>query len=176
MIGWKTIAAYKMFNWLKKKFKKKKKERDVSIRIVKPSREVKEVFLHHTASANPDYGYDEIYRDHSQLSYFDGHIGYHFFIDSVGDLHIGRPLEKAPQEQALHNSRTIAICVAGIKDTFTQKQFNVLKELCEAINIAYDGEIRFRGHKEVNATECPHYDYKKILELNSEGYTLIGLR
>jgi len=52
---------------------------------------------------------------------------------------------------------------------FSKEQEKALAKLCKDINKAYAGQIRFRGHKEVAARECPVYDYKKILKLNDKG-------
>jgi N-acetyl-anhydromuramyl-L-alanine amidase AmpD len=54
---------------------------------------------------------------------------------------------------------------------FTEAQYSSLRDLCEQINEAYAGKIRFRGHKEIDPNRtCPVYDYKKILDLDDEGY------
>ena len=48
-------------------------------------------------------------------------------------------------------------------------QKEALIRLCDEINIAYDG-IRFRGHKEVAAKDCPVFPYQSWLQLDSQGY------
>lgn len=143
------------------------------ITFVKPQRYVKEVFFHHSASKNPnDNDFAYINRIAASHSYYDGHPDYHFFIGYQGQLVVGRPLELKPQAQALHNTGTIAICVGGIGDSFTSAQRVTAKKLADAINKAYDGKMRFRGHKEVNSTLCPSYPYKEWLNLDANGHII----
>jgi hypothetical protein len=41
--------------------------------------------------------------------------------------------------------------------------------LCGEINQVYGG-IRFRGHREVVAKECPVFDYRRVLSLDDRGF------
>lgn len=142
----------------------------MKINFTKPFRDVYEIFLHHSATDNPDHDtLDWIYDVHvNQNGWSD--VGYHFFIDSEGGLHEGRDLERQPAAQSGHNKHTIAICLSGIGDSFSKKQLKTLKKLCKKINKEYSGKVKFKGHKEVNSTECPHFDYKALLRLDDLGY------
>ena len=56
------------------------------------------------------------------------------------------------------------------RDAFTEKQFDSVKALCNAITDVYDKKIRIRGHCEVSKKSCPVFDYKTVLKLNENGY------
>ena len=140
------------------------------MKFKKPKREITEWFLHHSATDKP--GHDDIgwVRNlHVNQNGWDD-VSYHYFINSKGELQIGRDLEKIPAAQAGHNTNTGAICLSGVGSSFTLAQFKTLEKLCNKINKAYKGEVKFKGHKEVYATECPHYDYKALLGISKEGF------
>lgn len=137
----------------------------------KPERAVTRVFIHCSASDNPNHDNVATLRkwhvDENKWS----DIGYHYFITKDGVLHECRPLEKKPAAQGKHNPKTIAICVSGLSD-FNEKQFAKLKELCGAIDLAYNKAVTFHGHREVAAKECPVFDYKSVLNLDEKGRIL----
>ncbi len=142
--------------------------------FVKPKREIDRVFLHCSASSNPDHGNVKIIRAwHYRRGWDD--IGYHYFIPLGGELQIGRDIEKIPAAQKGHNTGTIAICLHGLyKHNFTLNQYETLQKLCKQINIEYEGKVTFHGHCEVSNKSCPVFDYKSVLELDPSGY-IIGL-
>lgn len=135
----------------------------------KPWRRVTRVFIH--CSASDHASHDDVsvmHQWHVQRGW--SMVGYHFFIKKDGTLQTGRPLWKTPAAQRGHNRNTIAICLHGLKkDKFTSAQFNTLKELCREINMSYNRRITFHGHCEVSAKSCPVFDYKKVLNLRSNG-------
>ena len=136
----------------------------------KPARAVDVVFLHCSASDNPNHDSVEvIQRWHKNRGFTN--IGYHFFISKNGHIHDGRSLENTPAAQKGYNKGSIAICLHGLKpERFTQEQFNSVYKLCSAIKAAYGDTLRFRGHKEVAAKACPVFDYKTVLGLDAQGY------
>jgi len=144
------------------------------INFKKPKRQIDRVFIHCSASPNPNHGDVEIIRAwHHQRGWND--IGYHYFIPFGGELQIGRSLEKTPATQKGYNTGTIAICLHGLyKHNFTLNQYETLQKLCKKIHLAYDGNITFHGHCEVSSKACPVFDYKSVLELDPSGY-IIGL-
>ena len=86
----------------------------------KPARHVDRVFLHCSASDDPDHDdIDTIRRWHvDERGWSD--VGYHYFIRSDGTLQEGRPLERIPAAQAGHNAGTVAICLHGLaEESFT---------------------------------------------------------
>ncbi len=142
--------------------------------FIKPARQVNRVFIHCSANSNPRWGMQELEILHIQRGF--GEIGYHYFLDRAGQVLTGRSLEKHPVAQAGHNANTIAICVhGGFKnvDDFLPMQLKKLKELCEAINKAYNSNITFHGHCEVSTKPCPVFDYKKVLSLDENGKMVI---
>ena len=140
----------------------------LNITIKKPRRKVTEVFCHHTGDTNPDHDIGWITELHTKTNGW-ADCGYHYFIDQKGCIFTGRNIELTPAAQSGHNTGTIAICVAGVGDSFTPGQMGSLKKLCLKLNKLYDGELVFRGHKETFNTRCPEYDYKKVLGLDENG-------
>ena len=135
-----------------------------------PNRKVHTVFLHCSASDVETYGQDLrdlIYRWHVTENQWND-IGYHFLIDKRGEVLPGRPLESTPAAQKGHNSGTIAIMVHGLND-FSHDSLMALRALCQQINEAYSGLIRFRGHSEVSAKSCPVYEFRSLLKLDRFG-------
>ncbi len=141
-----------------------------SFNFVKPSRAVDTVFLHCSASDSPEHdSVDVMTQWHKKRGFSE--IGYHYFIKKNGVIQIGRSLEKDPAAQKGYNKGSIAICLHGLDvNKFTALQFNSLIDLCHAIKDSYCIPIRFRGHKEVAAKSCPVFNYKKVLQLNKNGY------
>lgn len=140
--------------------------------FTKPSRSVSRVFIHCSASDNPAHDNIDVIRQWHLARKFND-VGYHFFIRKSGKLEVGRPINVIPAAQAGHNKGTIAICLHGLKDDlFTAAQFNTLRSLCREIDAAYDGKVTFHGHREVAAKECPVFDYRKVLGLDSKGRLL----
>ena len=98
--------------------------------FTRPARHVDRVFLHCSASDNPDH--DDIATIRSwhvdERGWSD--VGYHYFIRSDGALQEGRPLERTPAAQAGHNAGTVAICLHGLaEENFTDDQFRTLTAL-----------------------------------------------
>lgn len=140
-----------------------------TIVFVKPHRPVNRVFVHCSASDNPEHDDVSVIREWHRERHFND-VGYHYFITSAGILQEGRSLEEVPAAQAPHNKGTIAICLHGLtKEKFTEAQFDTLRELCTQIKGAYGGQVTFHGHREVAAKECPVFDYKTVLNLDTVG-------
>lgn len=142
--------------------------------FIKPTRNVNKVFIHCSASDAEHHDDIEVIRQwHTNPPPYGrgwSDIGYHFFITRNGEIQTGRDLEKIPAAQAGHNTGSIAICVHGLTH-FADTQFESLIKLCKTINNAYDDEITFHGHCEVNPHKtCPVFDYKNVLELDDNGY------
>lgn len=140
----------------------------------KPTRQVKKVFLHCSANSNPKWTIEDLKKAHLARGF--SQIGYHIFIDFEGKIFEGRSLESIPAAQQGHNTNSIAICLHGgfnSKNDFTEIQLAKCKELCLQINNAYDKQITFHGHCEVEPNKtCPVFDYKKLLNLNEKGFIL----
>lgn len=144
----------------------------------KPKRKIDKVFIHCSASDNPKHDDVSVMRQwHKARGWSD--VGYHFFIKKDGTIQQGRSLEKIPAAQLNSkkipgfsgNNYTIAICCHGLDENkFTQKQYDSLNSLCDLINISYDRKVTFHGHREIEYKECPVFDYKSVLKLDSKGY------
>lgn len=141
----------------------------IVFKFEKPERLIKKVFIH--CSDSDIFTHDDI----SVIRKWHIHernwndVGYHFFITKKGLIQGGRSLEKLPAAQRGHNNGSIAICVSG-KEQFTKDSLKSLREMCEKINKAYSRKLTFHGHCEVSKKKCPVFDYKKILNLDEEGY------
>ena len=137
----------------------------------KPNRAVHSVFLHCSASDLPEHDSVDVIEDWHKQRGWDG-IGYHYFIKKDGTIQVGRDLEKIPIAQSGHNTGSIAICLHGLKkEKFTNDQYNSVVSVCSAIRGQYmPQKIKFRGHCEVSSKTCPVFDYKKVLDLDVNGY------
>ena len=138
--------------------------------FTRPARHVDRVFLHCSASDNPDH--DDIATIRSwhvdERGWSD--VGYHYFIRSDGALQEGRPLERTPAAQAGHNPGTVAICLHGLAaENFTDDQFRTLTALAREIDEAYAGRVTFHGHCEVSSKSCPVFPYREVLGLDVTG-------
>lgn len=138
-------------------------------KIRKPARNVWRVFLHCSASDNPDHDYPAVIEKwHRERGFAE--IGYHFFIQKDGTILNGRDLEKIPAAQQGHNKGSIAICCHGLdKDAFTDDQEKSLYSLCHRLNALYSHKLTFHGHCEVSDKSCPVFDYKEWLGLDGAG-------
>jgi N-acetylmuramoyl-L-alanine amidase len=136
----------------------------------KPKRKINRVFLHCSASDVEKHDDVSVMRDWHVNGRKWSDVGYHLFIKKDGTVQDGRSLERTPCSAKGHNTSTIAICCHGLKrEKFTQQQFNSIHDLCNQINIEYDGKVSFHGHVEVANKSCPVYDYKGVLNLDGDG-------
>ena len=133
----------------------------------KPKRHINRVFIHCSASDNPDHDDVSVIRKWHVEERGWSDVGYHFFIKKDGTIQRGRNIEVKPAAQKGHNYMTIAICLSG-EDHFTHKQKRSLSRLCEEINRQH--EVTFHGHCEVDKGKtCPNFNYKKTLGLDLRG-------
>lgn len=139
----------------------------------KPQRKVSVVFVHCSAASRADIDAAEINQWHLANGW--SCIGYHYFVKTDGTIQYGRDIERTPAAQSGYNTASIAICANGLhKSDFTEAQFKSIRWLCQQIDGAYGGDMRFRGHCEVAAKGCPVYDYAAVLGLNEAGYMVEG--
>lgn len=131
-----------------------------------PMRQIDKVFIHCSASDHESHDDISVIRKwHVEERHFND-IGYHYFIKKSGEIQTGRPLDKVPAAQKGHNEGSIAICLSGL-DHFTEKQFKALKALCHQIDTQHT--VTFHGHREVSNKTCPNFNYKEVLDLDSDG-------
>jgi len=136
--------------------------------FVKPKRKVTKIYIHCSASDNPEHDDIKVITRWHLARRFKW-VGYHYFITSQGEVQKGRDLEKMPAAQKGHNKDSIAICVSGLS-SFTEKSLFALKQLCLDIDDEYDSQVTFHGHCEVSAKRCPVFDYKAVLNLGEQGH------
>jgi len=142
------------------------------MKFKKPNRKVNKVYIHCSASDVKAHDNIETIREWHIRDNKWSDVGYHYFIRKDGTIEEGRDLEAIPSAQKGHNTGSIAICLSGNhKDLFRQEQFESLIELCKEINYCYS-KISFHGHCEVSDKKCPVFDYKKILNVDKEGYII----
>ncbi len=140
----------------------------------RPDRPVERVFLHCSASDNPNHDDVTVMRRWHTDPKPDGRgwsdVGYHFFIKKDGTVQEGRPLERTPAAQAGHNTGSIAICLHGLAaENFTEAQMRSVIALCTEIDEAYEGQVTFHGHTEVSSKSCPVFPYRDVLGLDRHG-------
>jgi len=134
------------------------------VQFTKPKRKIGKVFLHCSASDNPKHDNPETIEEWHIARKF-AEIGYHFYINQAGEVFQCRNIEKVPAAQKGHNTGSIAICCGGLT-VFSQAQLTALYMLCKRINAAYNGQIEFWGHSEVEPNKtCPVYPWRTILKL-----------
>ena len=136
----------------------------------RPERPVDRVFLHCSASDNPDH--DDIAT--IRAWHVDGNgwsdVGYHWFIRRDGTREAGRKLERIPAAQAGHNVGSLAVCLHGLApENFAAAQYRALIGLAREIDRAYDGRVTFHGHCEVADKTCPVFPYAEVLGLDGAG-------
>jgi len=154
-----------------------------------PNRECDKVWLHCSASNNPNWDNVEAIRKYhtDPKNPEEGEskgkgwsdCGYHYFIPTDGVVQIGRPIERTPAQARGYNEGAIAVACHGlyVKD-FTPLQMEAVKALCLAIDKRYKEEqnriMTFHGHTEVANKTCPVYDYKRLLNLALDGALGLG--
>ncbi len=105
-------------------------------------------------------------------------IGYHFVIDSTGNILQGRPFEMEGAHVLNHNPGNIGISFLGNyhppkSDTPTQEQLNALYELAKALVEMYKiPAAKFYAHKDLGETECPGDNiYSRFAEIRKNIFT-----
>lgn len=132
----------------------------------KPNRYVSRLVVHCSASDNPEHdNIKTIDRWHRERG-MNG-IGYHVFIDKLGNRHYGRSMEKTPAAQKGHNTGSIAVCVSGLKD-FTSASLDELNKFSDEVQAELP-TLTFHGHNEYSNKSCPVFDYRRVLGLNKKG-------
>lgn len=92
------------------------------VQYVKPKRNIQTVFIHCSASDNPNDDNAETMELWHKARGF-AEIGYHFFIHKDGTIQVGRDVEKIPAAQKGYNTGSLAICCHGLGiKNFTENQ------------------------------------------------------
>jgi N-acetylmuramoyl-L-alanine amidase len=118
-------------------------------------REIKEIFLHCSASPNfkpvPAATIHEWHKGRG----WDG-IGYNKVIQPDGTVEEGRPDYWVPSQAAGHNAHAIGVCLIGL-NAFTEEQWQSLEQVARALHAKFPDAV-FRGHYEVSSKTCPNFD------------------
>lgn len=130
------------------------------------NRKINEIIVHCT---DTDYMHDVSVADLRQWHVVERgftDIGYHYFIDLLGRVHVCRPLYMVGAHCKGHNSNSIGICYAGgrvngyFEDTRTivQKESlnNLIRSLCNDYPIT-----SIVGHNKYSRKSCPCFDAEK---------------
>ena len=91
------------------------------------------------------------------------HIGYHFVINTLGAVRIGRGLEETGAHTRGHNSVSIGVCLIG-KDQYSAEQWLSLKQFVQAMQNRFPA-LAVKGHAQINPHKtCPGFDVKAWLK------------
>lgn len=90
-------------------------------------------------------------------------IGYHYIIDTLGDIYDGRPVEKMGAHTKGQNANSIGVCyIGGIdadgnpKDTRNKAQIHALKTIVKDLLTLYPNAT-IHGHNEFANKACPSF-------------------
>lgn len=128
-------------------------------------RKVNLVVVHCSDSDNPKHDNIETIRAWHMGERGWSDVGYHYFIQSSGNVQRGRSEGISGAHVAGHNARSIGICLHG-RDRFTDAQFRALKELVAGICRRYGLDIKtqVKGHRDLQpAKTCPNFEIKDYL-------------
>lgn len=125
------------------------------------------IFIH--CSATPEtknVTVEEIDKWHKERGW--SGIGYHFYIDLFGKIHLGRSLDRVGAHVKGHNVSSIGICYAGgvdennsPKDTLNKKQYTAMKNLIMALGTVLQRPLKLKGHNETSTKACPSFDVQE---------------
>ena len=97
-------------------------------------------------------------------------IGYHFVIQSSGDINRGRDLDTQGAHVFKENENNVGICLIGT-DKFSRKQFKVLSALIRTLSDEYGIKedsifchYQFESAKQQGKT-CPNFKLEDFMEL-----------
>mgnify|MGYP003631255845 FL=1 len=139
-------------------------------------RKIDEVIIHCSATREgQDISVDTVRQWHLDRGWTD--IGYHFFIDIKGEVHIGRDIEEQGAHTFGHNHNSIGVCYAGgvekdgktPKDTRTEEQENSLVNLLTSLKEKFK-DVKIHGHRDFSNKACPSFDATTEYKWISNGY------
>lgn len=125
---------------------------------------INSVIIHCSGSDNVRHDNIEVIRQWHLERGFDN-VGYHYFINGLGQIQKGRDLSTVGAHCYGHNRLSIGICLHGEHD-FKQSQFEsllkLLSELCDKFKISKD-RVFPHNHFNKNKT-CPNFDVTEVLK------------
>lgn len=123
----------------------------------------KYIILHHSASSSLNI--EDIHKDHLSKGW--AGIGYHYFIESDGNIKKCRPKNTIGAHCKGYNHCSIGICLQGNFEieNMTYNQMNSLRILIKDLLVEYP-KLQVKLHKELNATKCPGKNFKNQIKFN----------
>lgn len=88
-------------------------------------------------------------------------IGYNYYVRKDGSIWQGRP-ENCEQANCYnYNTNSVSICAEGnfMEDTMSDAQKQAIIEVGRWIEGRYGNKLQVKGHKELQATDCPGTNY-----------------
>ena len=129
-------------------------------------RKINKIIIH---CSDSDHSYHDnihtIKQWHLQRGFSD--VGYHYFINKVGKLEIGRRIKTVGAHSRGQNSSSIGICLSGKKTVlFTDMQFKTLAKLCFNLIDVFDLSVNeIYAHNNFNPGKtCPNFLVESFIE------------
>lgn len=131
-------------------------ETDLTFRDLTNRESTRRIILHHSACENCTP--EDIHRWHINNGW--AGAGYHFLVRKDGKIYRLRPEDKVGAHAYGNNYNSIGICAEGNFETeeMSEVQKNAIKELVSYLKNKY-GIDKVQKHKDVNATDCPGFNY-----------------
>lgn len=102
-------------------------------------------------------------------------IGYHYFVDKLGNVYRGRPDDVIGAHAKGHNSTSIGVCFEGRynKEVMPQAQLEAGKELIAYLKKKYN-ITTVKRHKDLMATDCPGalFPFEEVVNQAKENLVL----
>lgn len=119
-------------------------------------RDIKRIIIHCSDSDNPKHDdisvIDQWHKERGWKK-----VGYHYFIQSDGNIQVGRDIEEVGAHCYGYNEDSIGICLHG-KNHFTKDQFIMLAELIKHYMNKFNiSEVEGHNHYNKHKT-CPNFD------------------
>lgn len=139
--------------------------------LVKSKRNIKKIVIHclQTPVQREDSA-EDVHQWHLDKGW--NGIGYHYVIQSNGDLQIGRSVDKNGAHTLQHNKDSLAVAIAGgmdwegniVENSFTKDTLIVLSDMIEKLMCMYP-DVPIYGHRELDKNrECPCMDIPEFIK------------
>lgn len=129
-------------------------------------RKIKKIVIHCSDSDHAHHDNINTIRSwHLERGFRD--VGYNYFINKMGRLEIGRPINQTPAHAKGYNSSSIGICLSGKSShLFTDMQYKTLAKICSNLLHIFDLEKKdIYAHYELNPNKtCPNFDIGSFVE------------
>ena len=121
----------------------------------RPVSMINEIILHCSDTDNEKVDIERIDEWHRARGF--ACVGYHYFIDTDGKVHAGRPLEYCGAHCKGHNGPSVGVCLNG-KKQFFEDQESSLMILIHQIEAKVGSALPVNGHNRYdNKKTCPNF-------------------